>query len=84
MHSPLPIDEPTQISKACGKPQAPHTNVDPMVVSEQHGKAPDRSVPCAHCRRPLLLSLGLRELWLGLRVAGGGGEINPARYDEVM
>ena len=37
--APMPIDEPTQISKACGKPQAPHTNVDPMVVSEQHGKA---------------------------------------------
>ena len=30
----------------------------------------------------LSLSLGLRELWWG--VAGGGGEINPARYDEVM
>ena len=39
MQSPHAIDEPTQISKACGKPQAPHTNVDPMVVSEQHGKA---------------------------------------------
>ena len=37
--APMPIDEPTQISKACGKPQAPHWNVDPMVLSEQHGKA---------------------------------------------